>query len=224
MKDFIALELNGAAVLLLAEKALYWPARKLLFIADIHFGKAAAYRALGQPVPEGTTLQNLKRLDVLLEKYPSTAIIFLGDFLHAPEAHAAQTLNTIHQWRAAHPDTAWLLIRGNHDRRAGDPPKHLQIDVVDEPYLLAPFAFQHTPVMLEGYHVLAGHIHPTYALHGKAHQKLKLPCFHVTPGLTVLPSFGEFTGGYPIKVQSDSRVFLTDGAGIWEPQLLRRKA
>ena len=220
MIDFIALELCGQKVLLLAEKALYWPERKLLFIADMHFGKAAAYRALGQPVPGGTTAQNLKRLENLLRKYPSSRIIFLGDFLHAPESHAAQTLDTIHQWRAAHADTAWLLIRGNHDQRAGDPPKHLQIDVVDEPYLIAPFALQHTPVVLDGYHVLAGHLHPTFALRGKGHQKLTLACFHMTPGLTVLPSFGEFTGGHPIKVQSQSRVFLTDGAGIWEPKLI----
>jgi len=219
LKHFIELEVAGAKILLLAEKALYWPERKLLFVADIHFGKAAAYRALGQPVPEGTTVQNLKRLGVLLDKYPTTAIIFLGDFLHAPESHAAQTIDAIAQWRGAHMDTAWILIRGNHDRRAGDPPEHLHIDVVDEPYLIAPFAFQHTPVGLENYYVLAGHIHPTFALRGKGHQRLRLPCFYVTPGLAVLPSFGEFTGGYPIKPQSQSRVFVTDGAGVWEPIL-----
>ena len=86
MKEFIELEIGAAKVMLLAEKAMYWPERKLLFIADIHFGKAAAYRALGQPVPAGTTLKNLQRLDTLLYKYPTTAIVFLGDFLHAPES------------------------------------------------------------------------------------------------------------------------------------------
>ncbi len=216
MKNFIELELGGAKLLLLAEKALYWPERKQLFVADIHFGKAAAFRALGQPVPEGTTLKNLQRLDILLEKYPTTAIVFLGDFLHAPESHAAQTMEAIYQWRAGHSEIAWLLIRGNHDQRAGDPPQHLQIAVVNEPYLIPPFAFQHTPKVIAGYHVIAGHIHPTFTLRGKAHQKLNLPCFHVSADLTVLPSFGEFTGGHRITVQSDSRVFVTDGSGIWE--------
>ena len=31
-------------------------------MADLHLGKAATYRALGQPVPAGTTRENLARL------------------------------------------------------------------------------------------------------------------------------------------------------------------
>ena len=37
------------------------------------------------------------------------------------------------------------LIRGNHDKRAGDPPASLNIRVVPEPLLLGPFALQHEP-------------------------------------------------------------------------------
>lgn len=219
MKEFIELEIGAAKVMLLAEKAMYWPERKLLFIADIHFGKAAAYRALGQPVPSGTTLKNLQRLDALLNKYPTTDIIFLGDFLHAPESHAPTTIDVIHEWRKAHLQTACLLIRGNHDQRAGDPPTKLQIEVVNEPFILGPFAFQHSPLKLDNYHVVAGHSHPSYRLQGRGHQKINMACFHNMAGLTVLPSFGEFTGGHPIEVLSDSRVFVTDGTGIWEPNI-----
>ena len=46
--------LAGEELWLLPEKALYWPAQQALLIADVHFGKAAAYRSLGQPVPQGT--------------------------------------------------------------------------------------------------------------------------------------------------------------------------
>ena len=219
MKEFIELEIGAAKVMLLAERAMYWPERKLLFIADIHFGKAAAYRALGQPVPAGTTLKNLQRLDTLLYKYPTTAIVFLGDFLHAPESHAPTTIGVIHEWRKARPETACILIRGNHDKRAGDPPTKLQIEVVNEPFILGPFAFQHSPLTLENYHVVAGHCHPSFRLQGKGHQKITLACFHNMAGLTVLPSFGAFTGGHPIEVLSDSRVFVTDGSGIWEPNI-----
>ena len=219
MKHFIELEIDGIKVMLLAEKALYWPERQLLFVADIHFGKAAAYRALGQPVPTGTTLKNLQRLDILLNKYPTTAIVFLGDFLHAPESHAPTTIEMIHEWRKTHLETLCILIRGNHDKRAGDPPAKLQIEVVNEPFLLAPFAFQHSPVKLESYHVIAGHSHPSFQLQSKGHQKIRMACFHHTSGLTVLPSIGEFTGGHPIEVVLDSRVFITDGAGIWEPNI-----
>jgi len=50
-------ELEGEELWLLADKAVYWPARQCLMIADAHFGKASAYRSLGQPVPQGTTTE-----------------------------------------------------------------------------------------------------------------------------------------------------------------------
>ncbi|HWW70845.1 MAG TPA: hypothetical protein VN089_12960, partial [Duganella sp.] len=62
----LAIGLAGEQVLLLPEKALYWPREKMLIVADIHFGKAASFRALGVPVPGGTTADNLRALDGLL--------------------------------------------------------------------------------------------------------------------------------------------------------------
>ena len=53
----------GEALDLLSERALWWPAERMLFVADLHLGKAASYRALGQPVPGGTTQENLARLE-----------------------------------------------------------------------------------------------------------------------------------------------------------------
>eukprot|EP01036_Dinobryon_divergens_P015919 gene15919-21571_t len=56
----------GQTVWLLPEHALWWPDGQVLFIADLHLGKAATYRALGQPVPSGTTAENLRRLSQLV--------------------------------------------------------------------------------------------------------------------------------------------------------------
>ena len=67
----LAVDIAGETLWLLADKALYWPARQALLIADAHFGKAATYRVLGQPVPQGTTARNLQRLDQLLHDYPT---------------------------------------------------------------------------------------------------------------------------------------------------------
>lgn len=53
----------GQTLWLLADKAIYWPARRALLVADLHIGKAASYRALHQPVPRGTTAATLARLD-----------------------------------------------------------------------------------------------------------------------------------------------------------------
>ncbi|WP_412779105.1 metallophosphoesterase, partial [Pseudomonas syringae pv. coryli] len=102
MNPYLAVTLAGEELWLLADKAIYYPAERSLLIADAHFGKAAAYRKLGQPVPHGTTQANLRRLDSLLNAYPCDHLIFLGDFLHAPESHAVCTLAALEQWRAEH--------------------------------------------------------------------------------------------------------------------------
>ena len=215
MNHEIAITIAGEELLLLADKALYWPQRKILCLADPHFGKAAAYRALGQPVPHGTTVANLTRLDALLAKYPANHLIWLGDFLHAPESHAAPTLAALHEWRQRHSALTCTLIRGNHDLRAGDPPDTLNIEIVNEPLVIGPFALRHTPVEQAGLHVIAGHLHPVFPLHGKGRQSLRLPCFHVTEKMTVMPCFGDFTGGHPLKARPGSRIFVTDGTVIW---------
>jgi hypothetical protein len=40
---------------MLPDRATWWPAERVLFVADVHLGKPATYSALGQPVPKGTT-------------------------------------------------------------------------------------------------------------------------------------------------------------------------
>ena len=45
--------------MLLAERALYWPRAATLFVADVHLGKAAAFRAGGVPLPRGATAADL---------------------------------------------------------------------------------------------------------------------------------------------------------------------
>lgn len=201
--------------LVLADKALYWPKYKALLIADAHFGKAAAYRALGQPVPQGTTKDNLRRLTALINQYPTEQLIFLGDFLHAPKSHAPATLAAIKDWRNQNKDVQCILIRGNHDMNAGDPPPDLNMEVVTEPYLIDDFALQHIPKPHITHHVIAGHIHPTYRLLGRGRQSLILPCFHHESALTLLPSFGDFTGGFVMDKKLNTKIFVTDSQCIW---------
>lgn len=207
--------IGGESLLLLADKAIYWPQHDALLIADAHFGKAAAYRALGQPVPQGTTGANLQRLNALIERYQPGQLIFLGDFLHAPKSHAPATLAALRQWRREHAQLDMLLIRGNHDVKAGDPPPDLAIRVVAEPYLMGSLALQHLPTPHATHHVLAGHVHPTFQLRGKGRQTLRLPCFYQKQALTLLPAFGDFTGGWNVDIDADSKLFVVDGHAIW---------
>jgi metallophosphoesterase superfamily enzyme len=107
------------------------------------------------------------------------------------------------------------LIRGNHDKRAGDPPASLNIRVVPEPLLLGPFALQHEPDPHPHRHVLAGHVHPVYRLNGKGRQRLRLACFRLGEDISLLPAFGAFTGGYQIERDDSCRIFVIGDNEIW---------
>jgi DNA ligase-associated metallophosphoesterase len=207
------LTLANEQLLLLPQKAAYWPREGMLIIADIHFGKAASFRALGVPVPAGTTSANLLGMDALLAQYDVRHVMFLGDFLHARAAHAPATLAAMLAWRQRHPDLRLTVVRGNHDAHAGDPPAELEIEMVDEPHVIGPFAFCHHPDVLVPSYVLAGHVHPVYRLRS-GWESLLLPCFLVGPQRMVLPSFGAFTGGHPVMAQPDERMYVSSGEAV----------
>lgn len=207
------IEIAGEPVMLLPEKALYWPRERTLVIADIHFGKAAAFRALGVPVPRGTTTQNLEALDALIAAYSVTRIVFLGDFLHSRAAHARATLAAMSEWRARNAGLSLVLVRGNHDLRSGDPAAVLGIEMVDEPFGLGPFSFCHHPDIAANGYVLAGHVHPVFRIATRL-ESVRLPCFLVGPSRMVLPSFGAFTGGHLIAPAAGERVFVVTGVEV----------
>lgn len=215
MSEHLAIEHCGETLWLMPDRALYWPARRALLVADVHIGKAASYRALHQPVPRGTTEATLARLDTLLDQYGCEQLIVLGDFLHARTARAPATMAQLHAWRERHEHLEIVLIRGNHDRNAGDPPASLGIEVKDEPWLSGPFALQHEPTPHPTHPVLAGHVHPVFVLRGKARQRLRLPCFLIDGHVSLLPAFGEFTGGWEITPSNTSQVYLTGADRVW---------
>lgn len=199
--------LADAQLALLPSGAAFLPQQDSLLVADAHFGKSHSFRSLGVPVPEGVTAQVLSSLDADLARTGARRIVFLGDFLHSARGRTASVLQALARWRDGHPHLSLVLVRGNHDERAGDPPAELGIEVVDEPLRMAPFALCHHPRPLPGAYVLAGHWHPCVRLQGRAHQRLRLPCFWFGREVGVLPAFGGFTGMHPIERRAGDRVF-----------------
>lgn len=209
----VTVEAAGERLVLLAQKAVFWPRERLLAIADIHFGKAAAFRALGIPVPRGTTSENLDALDALIDATGANHVLFLGDFLHARAAHAAGIQAAMLAWRRRRCDLILTLVRGNHDKHAGDPAELLAIDLVDEPWTVGPLSFCHHPDLDAPGYVLAGHVHPVYVL-ATRFDALRLPCFVLGPRRMILPSFGSFTGGHVVRPEADDRIFITSGEAV----------
>ena len=201
-------EAGGHALVLLPEKALWWPEERTLLVADAHFGKAVSFRSLGVPVPRGTTSETLAVLGRLAGRWPARRIVFLGDFLHSARSHAAATLAALADWRERHRGLHLTLVRGNHDDRAGDPPASLGFEVVDEPLGVGRLALCHHPRPQEGRYVLAGHLHPCVSIGGRARDRLRLACFHFGDRVGVLPAFGAFTGMHPIERRAGDRVYV----------------
>lgn len=206
MTDSLQIELGGAHWALLAGRAVFWNERRWLIVADVHFGKAATFRAHGVPVPQGTTSDNLMRLSGLIDQRAPTAIVFLGDLFHAREAHAPATIAALCEWRERHDALALVLVEGNHDRAAGATPAVLRIRREIEPWRVGDFAFCHYPRFVQSAHAFAGHLHPAVRLHGRADDSVRLPCFWLREGLTVLPAFGSFTGGAHFNREPGDRV------------------
>jgi uncharacterized protein len=198
----------GEALRLLPAPAAYLEAAATLLVADPHFGKAATFRAAGLAVPGGTTAGALARLDAALATTGARRLVFLGDFFHARSGRVPATLAALAAWRARHPGLEVALVRGNHDRHAGDPPPGLGIRCVDAPLLEPPFALCHHPDPVAGAYVLAGHLHPAAVLRGAGRQRERLPCFWLADRVGVLPAFGEFTGTAEVRPAPGDRVFV----------------
>jgi uncharacterized protein len=213
-KAACSIEVGGRTLHLLPQKAAFLADSFTLLIADAHIGKAVSFRALGVPVPAGTTTENLKSISDLVASHQAQHIIFLGDFLHSAKSHAAATMAAVSRWREVHASLQITLVRGNHDSRAGDPPAHLNIQVVNEPLMLGGLALCHHPQEVAGAYALAGHLHPCVKLSGKARDRLRLPCFWMGPRSGVLPAFGAFTGMAEVKPSVQDRVFAVAGDAV----------
>jgi len=216
------LVLHDQALSLLPERAAWHAASRTLFVADLHLGKSASFRAQGLPVPSGTTHDNLDRLAALVRLHGAARVVFLGDLLHSRHAQRASAIAPLHAWREAHPGLRCVLVRGNHDSHAGDPPPSLRFEIVDEPWPVpgaAGLAACHHPRSVAGAAALAGHWHPAVTLRGPARDVERLACFcHVrgdAADVLVLPAFGAFTGSSPQSPPPGSMCWPVGGGRVW---------
>jgi DNA ligase-associated metallophosphoesterase len=199
---------------LLPQRAIWSAAERTLFVADVHIGKAASFRAAGLPAPAGTTRENLARLDALIEALNPKTIVVLGDLFHAREAYRDASKREFLAWRSRRASVEIRLVLGNHDARAGAPPGELGIEVFSEPHVFGAIECRHHPLEtddLVGPYVLAGHTHPVARLRGPGHDSVRLPCFVMRARRLILPAFGEFTGGRVVEADAETALCIIAG-------------
>lgn len=228
VRDTYTCTIAGVPMVMMPERALYLPEQKTLLVADVHWGKAASFRASRIPLPTGTTAADLARLSQALLHSEARQLVVLGDLLHARNGRQPDTLATIAAWRERHADIDMVLVRGNHDVHAGDPPTELRIVCHDAPWSLGPFACVHDPRIdpdvssasaPKDSYLLGGHVHPTIALTGRGRSRVRLPCFVFGEHAGILPAFSSFTGGgmYDFR-DGDQHFVIADERVIPLPQ------
>jgi DNA ligase-associated metallophosphoesterase len=200
------IKFGGEIYCLLPERAVFWPAANSLFIADLHVGKEASFRAAGLPVPDIFD-RDLARLTRLLERLTPQHLFILGDLLHDRSAHTSEVVGVFSSWRSKHPHLDISLIRGNHDRRAGDPPAEWQIRCSSEPARFGDVQLRHIPRFDDLCLTLAGHLHPKHCLrHGP--DQLRLPCFLKRCNTLVLPAFANFIDHAVFDREANDAIFV----------------
>lgn len=205
----------GEPVELHADRALYWPRARTLFVADVHLGKAATFRASGVPIPRGTTAQDLERLSRLVATTRAEVLYVLGDLIHAAAGRVVALQQSVERWRASHPGLAIRLVRGNHDAHAGDPPPGWGIDVVGRMQALPPFLACHEPCSPPTGYALCGHVHPGVRLAGQV-DAARLPCFVLGLRRALLPAFGGFTGLGAFEPAAGDRIVAIAGRRLFK--------
>lgn len=185
----------GTTLWLLPAGAVWWPAEHTLFVADLHLGKGAAFRAQGQPLPTGHSADTLARLDALAQAQGAARLVVLGDFWHGAPGLTPSLLDEVTAFARRWPT---VLVLGNHDRPIH--PGGLGVQVHSPQWTCAPLIAAHEPPSPDaaGF-TLAGHLHPALALTSRAGDRLRRPCFLHVANALVLPAFGGLTGSMTLK-------------------------
>src|SRR6476469_1295246 len=99
-------------LLLLPQKAIYFPSYKILLLSDVHLGKGAHFRKSGIAIPKQLAQEDLAMLSDLIHYYQPQKIIFLGDLFHSDMNN---DWDWFCLWREMHQHIDMELIRGNDD-------------------------------------------------------------------------------------------------------------
>ena len=199
-------ECGGEELQALPAGALYWPARKLLAVADLHLEKGSSYAVNARKLlPRYDTRQTLSLLAALIDQLRPETVVCLGDSFHdraaverlpAAEVAEIERLTSLCQF---------IWIAGNHDPAPPPAGWGRVAEEIDD----GPIVFRHEarfgPVSGE----LSGHYHPVAALTVRG-RGLRRRCFLTDGRRVILPAFGAYTGGLNARDPAIAQLFPDD--------------
>jgi hypothetical protein len=195
------LEVNGARLAAELCGALWWPARRLLAVADLHLEKGSGFAAAGRPLPPYDTRATLDRLAALVDRLAPETVVCLGDSFHDGKAADRLSEQDAARLRALTGRAEWLWLVGNHDPA---PPEAWGGRALPE-LAVGPLAFRHRARAGAAGEV-SGHWHPKATVPLR-HGKMTGRCFVEDGRCLVLPAFGAFTGGLNVRDREFAGLF-----------------
>jgi len=186
----VRLSFAGHAFAALPAGALFWPARRALLLADLHFEKASWFAQFGQMLPPYDTLETLAGIEAVVARTQPAEIWCLGDSFHDVGGCDRLSGEAQARLRALTGGADWTWITGNHDRIVAD---HCGGRVIDEA-VVDGLVLRHEADPAEPRPELSGHFHPKLRvkLRGRG---VSRRCFVATASKLILPAFGSLTGG-----------------------------
>ncbi|MDO6415869.1 ligase-associated DNA damage response endonuclease PdeM [Sphingomonas sp. BIUV-7] len=183
----------GVELATIGSGALYWPARKALMVADLHFEKASWYAKSGQMLPPYDTAATLGELEALVAASGATEIWCLGDSFH--DAAGCKRMAPAEQarLRALTAAVRWHWIVGNHDSGAADMADHCGGELMPDTFVDG-LLLTHEANPAETRPELSGHFHPKLRLSLRG-RSVARRCFIAGATKLILPAFGALTGG-----------------------------
>ena len=180
--------LGGATLLALGSGALYWPARGLLCVSDLHLGRAGRLARLGAgPLPPYEGADTLARLDADLRATCARVVVCLGDSFDDGAAAALPEEDRL-RIAALQAGRRWVWIAGNHDpgpvEQGGTHMREWRLD---------PLVFRHIARPGQAGEV-SGHYHPKATLRPGG-RTVSRPAFLIDGARVVMPAYGTYTGG-----------------------------
>lgn len=170
------LEFNCAGQLLeaLPMGALYWPAERLLAVADLHLEKGSSYAVSARKLlPRYDTLQTLRALAALVDIVRPRTVVCLGDSFHDRAAIERIPDREREEIALLASRTRFVWIAGNHDPV---PPPSGWGEVAEE-IKAGPLVFRHEALFGPAQGEVSGHYHPVAALTVRG-RGLRRRCFH----------------------------------------------
>lgn len=184
------LDFGGHRFAVPGEKALFWPDRRALIVADLHLEKASWFAMRGQMLPPHDTIATLDRLTALLVRTGAREVWCLGDNFHDAGGAARMPDEARTRLRQMTDAVRWCWITGNHDEHLPDGIGGTILpDAVVDGLIL-----RHRADPDERRAELSGHFHPKHRAAARG-RSVSRPCFVISASKMILPAFGAFTGG-----------------------------